>query len=55
MVTSECGKRNGVLSDEPGRPVIVTDAPPVFLERQSAADQRLCAYVSVYCVIQYRG
>jgi hypothetical protein len=55
MVTSECGKRNGVLSDEPGRPDIIADSPPVFLERQSAAGEHLRAYVSVCCVVQYRG
>ena len=53
MVASECGKRNGVQSDEPSRPVIVADAPPLFLERQSSPDQRLYAYVSVFRGVIY--
>jgi len=53
MVACECGKRDGVLSDEPGRPDGVADAPRVLLERRSAADQHLHAFVSIFCDIFY--
>ena len=52
MVASERGKRNYLLSDEPGRPDIVADAQTIFLERQSSPGQRLYAYISVFrCII----
>jgi hypothetical protein len=48
MVASECGKRYGVLSDEPSRSDIIAVAPFIFLECESSADQHLCAYGSAY-------